>query len=230
LQKGTTANTLSLCAWHLVGAAALSALPAIAHDTGHEARAREYFQPGAAFSGLPGDDAAAVPFHQGLSAASFPASTLSAEAQAYVDQGMALVWGFTHAEAVRSFRAAQALDPSCAMCFWGEALALGPNINDTMAQGAIRPAWAAIKRANDLSATESLREKALIEALSAPWHQRDGRPQQSRSSLSRCEPEWRKPIDLNRTIGFSEYLVRSRRVELLYLVALACPDPTGPTW
>jgi hypothetical protein len=110
-----------------------------------------------------------VPFHQGLSAAPFPVSTPSAEVQAYVDQGMALVWGFNHAEAVRSFRAAQALDPSCAMCFWGEALALGPNINDTMAQDAIRPAWAAIRQANDLSGPATEREKALIEALSARY-------------------------------------------------------------
>ena len=28
-------------------------------------------------------------------------------------------------------RAAQTLDPTCAMCFWGEALATGPNINVT---------------------------------------------------------------------------------------------------
>ena len=39
--------------------------------------------------------------------------------------------GFNHAESVRAFRAAQRLDPTCAMCFWGEAMAIGPNINVT---------------------------------------------------------------------------------------------------
>jgi hypothetical protein len=39
-------------------------------------------------------------------------------AQAYVDQGMRLAFGFNHAEAQRAFRAAQKLDPRCAMCFW----------------------------------------------------------------------------------------------------------------
>ena len=52
-------------------------------------------------------------------------------AQRYFDQGMMLAFGFNHAEAIRSFRAAQKLDPDCAMCFWGEALATGPNINVT---------------------------------------------------------------------------------------------------
>src|SRR5262245_9617867 len=52
-----------------------------------------------------------------------------AGAQRYFDQGMVLAFGFNHAEAIRSFHAAQKLDPDCAMCFWGEALARGPNIN-----------------------------------------------------------------------------------------------------
>ena len=53
--------------------------------------------------------------------------TKDAGAQRYFDQGMVLAFGFNHAEAIRSFRAAQKLDPTCAMCFWGEALATGPN-------------------------------------------------------------------------------------------------------
>lgn len=154
----------------LLGATALlAALPALAHDPAHDGRKREYFQPGAAFSGLPGDHAAHVPFHRGLAALPFPVTTASADAQRYVDQGMALVWGFNHAEAVRSFRAAQTLDPACAMCFWGEALALGPNLNDTMAEEAIVPAWAAIERARALSAGATDREQALVDALSARY-------------------------------------------------------------
>ena len=46
--------------------------------------------------------------------------------------GLGLTDGFNHMEAVRAFRAAQALDPECAMCYWGEAYALGPNINKVM--------------------------------------------------------------------------------------------------
>src|SRR5690349_7914578 len=59
-------------------------------------------------------------------------TTSSTEAQAYFDQGLALGYGFNHDEAARSFAHAAALDPKCAMCFWGVAYMLGPNYNVPM--------------------------------------------------------------------------------------------------
>ena len=53
-------------------------------------------------------------------------------AQRYFDQGLGFAYGFNHAAAIASFREAQRLDPDCAMCLWGEALAHGPNINAPM--------------------------------------------------------------------------------------------------
>ena len=50
-------------------------------------------------------------------------------AQQYFDQGMRWYWAFNFPEAVTAFRAAQAADSTCAMCFWAEGLALGANIN-----------------------------------------------------------------------------------------------------
>ena len=47
----------------------------------------------------------------------------------YFDQGLRLVYGFNHDEAERAFREAARLDPTCAICFWGIGLTLGPNIN-----------------------------------------------------------------------------------------------------
>ncbi|HKY81027.1 MAG TPA: tetratricopeptide repeat protein [Sphingobium sp.] len=61
-----------------------------------------------------------------------PITTASPEAQRFFDQGMAFAYGFNHAGAIASFREAQRLDPDCALCFWGEALAHGPNINAPM--------------------------------------------------------------------------------------------------
>src|SRR5262249_50211759 len=69
------------------------------------------------------------PLWDGLGSVTYKISTSSAEAQAYFDQGLRLAYAFNHGEAQRAFRKAQKLDPSCAMCFWGEALVLGPNIN-----------------------------------------------------------------------------------------------------
>lgn len=74
---------------------------------------------------------AGAPLFKGMGDYKRPITTSSEGARRYFNQGMVLAFGFNHAESIRSFRAAQKLDPECAMCFWGEALATGPNINVT---------------------------------------------------------------------------------------------------
>jgi tetratricopeptide (TPR) repeat protein len=95
--------------------------------------------------------------------------TVSDEARPYFDQGLAFVYGFDHAESVRAFREAARLDPSCAMCHWGVALALGPHINAAMMPDAVEPAVAAIERAQELAASVSERERAFIDALAVRY-------------------------------------------------------------
>jgi len=114
----------------------------------------------------------------GLGAHSFKVTTQSAEAQAYFDQGLRLVYAFNFGEALASFRAAQEHDPSCALCFWGEGFALGPNLNAAMPAGNAAPAWAATKKAADLAPSTTPLERALIAALaerysSDPTHRRE---------------------------------------------------------
>lgn len=92
--------------------------------------------------------------------------TANAEAQAYFDQGMRLYYAFNHAEAIAAFRAAQELDPDCAMCWWGEALSWGPNINLAMDQASGIAAYAAMQQAQSRITHVSVREQHLIEALS----------------------------------------------------------------
>src|SRR6516162_5690342 len=96
----------------------------------------------------------------------FKAGTSSSMAQAWFDQGVRLSFAFNHAEAQRAFREAQKLDPNCALCFWGEALVLGPNINVPMMPEANPPALAALAKAVELSKTAPPRDRALIVALS----------------------------------------------------------------
>jgi tetratricopeptide (TPR) repeat protein len=93
-------------------------------------------------------------------------TTSSDLAQRYFNQGLVLTYGFNHAEAARSFREAQRLDPSCAMCFWGEAYALGPNINKPMDPADNTRAWVVVQGALRTAAAHATPvEKALIEAL-----------------------------------------------------------------
>lgn len=112
--------------------------------------------------------APAPPLLKGLGAHRYPITTKSPEAQAYFDQGLKLMYAFNYGAAVDSFRQAQALDPSCAMCLWGESVALGPNINFEMSGRAHLQALIAIAGANKImnqgADQITARERALIEA------------------------------------------------------------------
>lgn len=109
------------------------------------------------------------PLWDGLGTVSYKITTGNAEAQTYFDQGLRLAYAFNHGEAQRAFRKAQKLDPACAMCFWGEALVLGPNINLPMEDAAAAPAFAAVQEARKLAANASPREQALIAALATRY-------------------------------------------------------------
>ncbi len=75
---------------------------------------------------------AGAPLFDGMGDHSHAITTSDPDAQRYFDQGLVIDFALTHAELIRSFRAAQRLDDDCAMCYGGEALALGPNINVTV--------------------------------------------------------------------------------------------------
>ena len=107
---------------------------------------------------------APVLYHN-LGTLTFKAGTRNPKAQAWFDQGVRLSFAFNHAEAQRAFREAQKLDPGCALCFWGEALILGPNINVPMMPEANEPALAALAKAVALAPAAPPRDRALIAAL-----------------------------------------------------------------
>lgn len=101
----------------------------------------------------------------GLGTLTWAVTTDNPQAQAFFDQGLRLTYAFNHEEARRAFRKAQSLDPACALCFWGEALVLGPNINWPMDPAANAPALAALRQAQTHAAHATDRERALIDAL-----------------------------------------------------------------
>ena len=114
---------------------------------------------------LPGDMNAPPPLVAGLGNAHLPITTSVPLTQEYFDQGVRYLHAFNHAEAIRAFRHAQRLDPNCAMCFWGEAFAYGPNINAPMPASDNDAAYAAMRRAHELRAGATPVEHAFIEAL-----------------------------------------------------------------
>jgi len=88
-----------------------------------------------------------------------------AAAQRYFDQGLRMAYGFNHEAAGRAFAEAARLDPRCAMCLWGQALVLGPNINLPMDPTLAAQATDLATRAVALSGHARPADRALIEAL-----------------------------------------------------------------
>ena len=115
---------------------------------------------------------AIAPRLQKLGTHTFPVSTKNAQAQLFMNQGLNLSYAFNHAEAGRAYREAERLDPNLAIAYWGEALALGPNINAPMDPASEPKALEVIQKAFSLKSKASPREQALIDALT---HRYSGR-------------------------------------------------------
>lgn len=122
-------------------------------------------------------------------------TTSSAEAQAWFNQGLQLLYGYNHDEAIRSFERAADADPSCAMAWWGSAYARGLHINNPqmtveqsqLAHQAAEKALAALddetpveqalvravsqRYALPVPADRSPLDRKYAEAMEAAWHQ-----------------------------------------------------------
>lgn len=114
-------------------------------------------------------DEAQVPLYQDLGDHQYPITTSAPQAQQYFDQGLRLYYAFNHQEAIRSFEAGARLDPGCAMCYWGIALAYGPNINAPMDEANARLAYVALQQALKQEQKVRAHERALIGALTTRY-------------------------------------------------------------
>ena len=153
-----------------------------------------------------------APRLQNLGVHTFKVTTRSPRAQAFVNQGVNLAYGFNHAEAARAFAEAARLDPACAMAYWGHALVLGPNINAAMAAEDEPRALELIQRAVSLKRNATARERAYIDALSARY---TGNPADRRRADQAYADAMRKlvaahPADLDAKTMFAEALMDLR--------------------
>ena len=159
-----------------------------------------------------------APLLSGLGTHDHKISTEIPGAQRYFNQGLVLSFAFNHAESIRSFKAAQKLDPNCAMCYWGEALSRGPNINVTsdgkvvMSDNDRLEAFKAIERAKELMSSSTLKEQDYIIALSSRYNGQVGTDRsvldrkyaQSMEELSRKYPD-----DMDASSLFAESLMNT---------------------
>ena len=145
----------------------------------------------------------------GLSNLHHPVSTKNAEAQKFFDQGLALIYGFNHEEAKRSFEQAARLDPALAMAHWGIALAVGPNYNEAeIDPSRLLAADRALEKARDLAANASENERGYIEALAKRF--------QLKTDLKKCAVEYKDamaalhknyPEDVDAAVLFADSLM-----------------------
>jgi tetratricopeptide (TPR) repeat protein len=137
---------------------------ALLASSGASAQLHQHQAPAA----LPPDVAQPIHLYKaGLGTFSRPVTTSNPEAQAFFNQGFQLMYSFAKREAIRSFREAWTRDPGCAMCYWGEAWAWGPNLNEPMFAEPF--AYAAIQKAVALKASASAAEQAFIDAMAVRY-------------------------------------------------------------
>lgn len=111
-----------------------------------------------------------APLFENLGSLEFNISTKVAMAQEFFNQGLKLSYAFNHAEGHRSFLEASRLDPNSAMAFWGQAYALGPNINDPLPDDERKQKCnEALAQAVKLASKATKKEKALIAALQSRY-------------------------------------------------------------
>lgn len=188
--------------WKVVGWAAalgmgigMAMAPSVSAVGGEETRER-----------LPG------PMFDGLGDWHHPVTTRDRRAQRYFDQGLVLMFGFNHQEAIRSFRSAAAIDPGCAMAHWGAAYALGPHVNRPMSREDQAAAWSALQQAVASKDRVSAAERAYIEALQTRYR---AEFMEDRSSLDRAFADAmrglvaRNPDDLDAQTLFAESLMNT---------------------
>jgi tetratricopeptide (TPR) repeat protein len=145
-----------------------------------------------------------------------------AEAQAYFDQGLQLLYAFAPGTAARSFRQAARLDPACAMCWFGEAWAWGPYLNGPMGPSDAPRAHFAVGKALSLADEHGASpvERAMMEAMAvryAPEH----------------DPETRRALDEAYAEAMADVYRRfpdDLEVGTLYGEALMLLEPRRGRW
>jgi tetratricopeptide (TPR) repeat protein len=130
---------------------------------------------------------------EGFGTGGFPVDTASPEAQAWFNHGVRLRWAFEHKESARAFQKARLLDPTCGMCAWGEAWALGPNLNgggtdDASASAALTAARDARRLARHATPMQRQMIDALVQRYSGMENSRARRFAVAMDRIARRHP------------------------------------------
>jgi hypothetical protein len=148
---------------------------------------------GPAVSANAGTPLADMVMVEGFGTGGFAIDTAVPEAQAWFNHGVRLRWAFEHKESVRAFRKARLLDPGCGLCAWGEAWALGPNLNgggndDASQESALKAARDARRLARGATPMQRQMIDALVQRYSGLKGTRDRRFARAMDRIARRNP------------------------------------------
>ena len=118
----------------------------------------------------------------------FEVSSKTPDVQAFIDQGVGQLHGYWYYEAERSFRQAAALDPDCAIAYWGMAMA---NVNN------VDRAKKFMAKATEKVGKASPREKRYIDAWKAYYDKAESKPPEKKEEGEK-EEEKSKEADKGR--------------------------------
>ncbi len=164
------------------------------------------------------ESAERYPLNKDLAGLHREITTRSQETQKYFDQGFVLLYGFNHDAAIASFQQAVELDSTCAMAWWGQAYAAGPNINNPFMDSArARFAWETVQQAARLAPNASPVEQDIIRALTVryAWPQPEDRQHLNTAYADSMRRVWQKyPDDADVGALFSDALLNLRPWDL----------------
>jgi len=144
----------------------------------------------------------------------FPVTTKDPLAQKFFEQGIGQLYGFWDFEAERSFRHAAALDPDCAMAYWGAAMA---NLrNDKRSKGFIEEA---VERKDKADAREVMYIEALEAYITAKKDKRDKRNDAYTKAVENIILKF--PNDLEAKAFLALHLYQSRKSSTSYFAVNA---------
>lgn len=157
------------------------------------------------------DDAGEARLYEGFGGYHRTITTRVPEAQRWFDQGLQLLYGYNHDEAIRSFEEAARLDPSCAMAWWGASYAYGLHINNpAMTERQNRGGYECAQKALAALDDESPVEQALARAVAEryAWPAPEERRPLDESYAAAMEQVWRDhPSDADVGTLFAESLM-----------------------
>lgn len=157
-----------------------------------------------------------VEMYTGMGNLHHPVSTKNPEAQKHFNQGLALLYGFNHEEAVKQFQRAGALDPDLAMAYWGVALVNGQNYNAPEFPELLKVARENLKKAQALAPKASPGEQAYIAALAKRYDEAVADPAQREVAYSAAMGQVMQqfPDDLDAATLHAESMMNQRPWQL----------------